>query len=128
MVKEIKLEFNVKPVPKGRPRFARGRVFTPKATANFEKTLGVIAKTQMLLKSMERFIGPVEMMIHFEYRRPKKTVLSSPRADLDNLMKAVGDALNGIVFDDDRQVVVLGGMKEWSHRDFITVQIRSHSR
>lgn len=64
--------------------------------------------------------GPVELRVMFMLPRPKRMVWKRremPRAchtarpDLDNLVKAVKDALNGIAWRDDSQVMSLSAGK-----------------
>ena len=85
--------FDIEPIPKGRPRFTRfGGVYTPPMTRAYESTIAYMAR-QYFKKPLE---GDVRLTITFRVKR---------MADLDNLVKAVTDALNGIVYNDDRQIV-----------------------
>ena len=122
-MKTIELTFELRPVPKGRPRFARGRVFTPKSTADFERHIRKSTKLQYHLAGMDPFQGTVEITFAFEYKRPKKTIQLVPRADLDNLIKAVMDGLNEVAFVDDKQVALIAATKAWSDRDMIKITI-----
>ncbi len=45
------------------------------------------------------------------------------RPDLDNLSKQVGDALNGVVWHDDAQVVDLNARRIWGDTDFLSVNM-----
>lgn len=56
------------------------------------------------------------LSIEFRVSRPARTKEEYPtRGDLDNLIKAVKDALNGVAWDDDRHVRRYGEMaKEWA--------------
>jgi crossover junction endodeoxyribonuclease RusA len=66
--------------------------------------------------------GPIRLFVSFEMPRPKrlKEAQASPHVnvpDLDNLLKAVMDALSEYgVWKDDRQVVEFSASK-WYHRD-----------
>lgn len=64
------------------------------------------------------FHTPVEVTIMFDREGIAVTVtpvdveqLSKLRGDLDNYLKTVLDALNGIAWDDDRQVVKITAVK-----------------
>ena len=46
------------------------------------------------------------------------------KPDLDNIAKAVLDGLNGLAFDDDKQVVSLKVSKRYDHEARIEVEIR----
>lgn len=109
-----------KPFAKQRPRATRqGRVYTPKETVSFERTVGQIA----LPLFAEPLEGPVKVGIFatFEPARSwskKKTEahLHRPhtqRPDLDNLAKAICDGLNRIAWADDGQIAELTTRKVW---------------
>lgn len=83
------------PVPKGRPRFAGGRAYTPARTLEAERCLrdAVLA----VYPRTKPTTGPYELRVDFyiQHRR---------RRDVDNLAKLVMDALNNVVWADDTQV------------------------
>lgn len=84
-------------VPKGRPRFAKkGRrvmVFTPTTTQEFEKRVRAFA----MEAGARKLDGDLGLTVRF-------FVKDHRRRDLDNLLKGVKDALNGIAWEDDCQV------------------------
>lgn len=99
------------PVAKGRPRFStRGgsvRSYTPQKTASFEATAKALMQKQFF---MQPLMGPVRLSIEFIFKRPQKPKhhkYHMVRPDLDNLAKAVTDAANGVLWDDDSQVAEL---------------------
>ena len=65
----------------------------------------------------EKLEGAVRLEVHVYRALPKarpKGVRSEPdiiRPDLDNIVKAVMDGLNGVAYDDDRQVVEIHAYK-----------------
>ena len=80
----------------------------------------------------------VEMDITFCYKRPashfrsknKQKILKdnvpffkSSKADLDNLIKFVCDALNGVFYKDDSQVVSLHARKLYGQKDYVMIKI-----
>lgn len=91
------------PRPKERPRLGRGgRVYTPERTKQYERA---VAQQGAL------WCGPAWSR-HGTYRVTLFFVFKSePRCDVDNCAKAVLDALNGIAWDDDKQVVELRASK-----------------
>lgn len=75
---------------------------------------------------------PVRIVIDFVFARPKshmrKTGLaqdapSLPRPDIDNLEKAVLDALNGVAWRDDTQVACVAKEKSYGTEGRTTVRI-----
>lgn len=110
-----------KPQGKGRPRaVARGkfvRMYTPAKTATYESTVALAASQAMA--GREPFTGPVEALMTMvlpvpsSWSRRKQAdataglVVPTTKPDMDNVVKAVFDAVNGIVWTDDVQVVGL---------------------
>lgn len=88
-------------------RMAAGRssrTFTPKATADYESLVAGAARAAMGRR--EPLACPVETDIVLVLQGdPAVWPTSRLDGDADNLEKAVLDALNGIVFTDDRLVV-----------------------
>ena len=64
---------------------------------------------------------PLHAEFRFIFKRPKKTKLSHPHPDLDNLVKAVADAANEICYRDDTQLVQLTASKAWGDEDQIVM-------
>lgn len=99
----------VEPVAKGRPRFTRrGFVYTPKVTRVYEQAI-----KNFLLQIDRPYSSvidkPLRICLHFFIRKPKSVKREYPsiRPDVDNYAKAVLDAMNGIVFKDDGQIISL---------------------
>lgn len=93
------------PVPKGRPRIFRGHGVTPKRTRDAEKSLREFAAWRMRGEGLDPFAGPLRVRLSFSRATAR-------RCDLDNLAKLVLDALNGIAFVDDSQIVELVATKD----------------
>ena len=70
---------------------------------------------------------PLSVVMQFYFRQPKSN--RSPhhvqRPDMDNLAKAVLDALHGIAFLDDACVVGLRLQKEWASQSGLLVEVRN---
>jgi Holliday junction resolvase RusA-like endonuclease len=91
---------------KGRARFGKNNIYTPGSTRKFEHDLGWVAKIAM--KGRGPIFGPVSITVRFEI---SGSPTSKRFGDLDNLCKAALDALNGIAFFDDCQIVSLHATK-----------------
>jgi len=102
--------FAVKPEPKLRPRLGRGRVFTPAKTRRYEDEIRQLARLNYRGPVLER---PLALSVWFYLQQPKKCRWGYPavRPDLDNYIKAIKDALNGIVWKDDGLIVQLNAGK-----------------
>jgi Holliday junction resolvase RusA-like endonuclease len=57
---------------------------------------------------------PVRVAYSFHLPRPKKPVNPYPALDLDKLVRAAGDALKGIAWVDDSQIVQCEAVKRWA--------------
>lgn len=132
--KRIELTFNVLPVAKGRPRFKRKfnrqtklgftSVRTPLKTKQFEQLIQILTKKQ--IGNHKPFDAPVQVAIAFGFIAPVKPKFAPEHAirpDLDNLVKSVMDALNGLVWTDDSLVWKLMAIKSYSDQEHITVII-----
>jgi Holliday junction resolvase RusA-like endonuclease len=83
-------------------RYPSNGVYVSEAAENYKA--GV--KLRATLQRMTPFGGEVAMYVHV-YRAQK-------RGDLDNFAKVLGDALNGVTYHDDSQVIEL---HMWRHDD-----------
>lgn len=126
-----------KPIGKGRPRVStiagHARMFTPKETANYESLIAVSA--QQAMNDRELFAGPVLMELRILVPvaaswSKKKTaqalageVMPTKKPDADNVLKAICDGINGIVFKDDVQVVNVSLSKRFSETPGVHVRI-----
>ena len=106
------------PVPKGRPRFTRsGHTYTPDTTRKYEALVTARAKEAMIGKRKIEKPNAVRVDIlaifpvPSSWSKKRRTAalqgvehrVSKP--DLDNVQKAILDGMNGIVFEDDSQVI-----------------------
>lgn len=109
------------PIGKARPRFARAggfvRAYTPTKTIAFEATVAASARHAM--GGRGPLAGPLSVEIRAAMPIPASwsakrraaamdgLTLPTSKPDADNVAKAILDALNGICFADDAQVVTL---------------------
>lgn len=101
-----------KPVPKGRPRMTRrGRVFTPKRTLEAE------ALVREAWGDNPKFSGTVGVAILLGSDGtlitvfPHEAETQKLRGDIDNYVKTIMDGLNGVAWDDDKQVTYVAAEK-----------------
>ena len=92
-----RIEVEIEPVSKARPRFGgSGRVYTPAKTVRYERTLAAHMRNAMA--GNNPFAGLMGLACVF-YRK------DGHRVDCDNMLKAVADAANRIIWVDDMQCV-----------------------
>jgi Holliday junction resolvase RusA-like endonuclease len=97
----LPLSFSVPgiPRPKERPRLGKGgHVYTPARTAHFEESVRVYAM-QAVARFGWRFDAGARYALTLRVFQS-----DGRRIDLDNVAKAISDALNGLAFADDSQV------------------------
>ena len=112
----MKIVIPIPPVSKGRPVFANGHAYTPSKTREYEQIVQLYARRQI----KRPLTGAVKLSIQFylpipkSWSEPKKRaamegkIVPMVKPDIDNLTKAIMDALNGgIGYNDDKQVVEL---------------------
>ena len=137
----MNIEFTIPgtPVAKGRPKFARRGAFvtaySPEKTVSYENLVKVVASQAMKSSPPTKeavsvdvwlFVTPpaswskkkTEQALH-QYIQP------TSKPDIDNVVKGLFDAMNGIVFADDKQVVCLTVKKMYSDiaRARVTVKL-----
>jgi Holliday junction resolvase RusA-like endonuclease len=136
----VTFRFTVPGLPqgKGRARFGNGRAYTPAKTVAYE---GLIALAgQQAMDDRLLIEAPVYLMVDAFFPIPKswsksrKQRASSSlvwhvgKPDGDNILKAVGDGLNGIVWKDDSQVAFAKITKQYAEvpRLEIMVEVLNH--
>ena len=137
-----KIEFFVPgaPIGKERPRAARRGagvvMFTPEKTAGYEALVAAAASNAMRAEAGPLFTGPLEAVLEMRIPIPASwskahkaaalagTELPTSKPDIDNVVKAILDACNGVVFLDDAQVVMLAATKAFSDEPGVRVVIR----
>lgn len=118
---------NIVPVPKGRPRFYCGHAVTPEKTRAYEKQIRE-GWTHGIVKGEYLTVCMIfKMPIPQSYSKKKQAALvghpHSKRGDLDNMVKAVLDALNGVAFDDDSKIWFIKASKEYAEEPSVWVGI-----
>lgn len=120
------------PIPKGRPRMTRaGFTYTPKRTKDAEKEIAWQAKQEWAGEPLE---GAVSVIVTFHVQMPKSwsqkkrnehsgAFCAKKNGDIDNYMKLVFDALSGICFIDDSQIVEVMAGKVWAQDGKIVLMI-----
>jgi len=134
LTSSVVVELPGEPRAKGRPRFGNGRTYTPQATRNYESDLGFMAKLAM--KGRPVMEGPLRVEIYAMFSVPKSwskikqaralihAIRPTGKPDLDNIFKVV-DALNGVVWRDDSQVVNATIIKKYSDQPRLRIEVEA---
>ena len=126
------------PVGKGRPRFAKRGAFvstyTPQKTKTYEDEIRMMAKAAM--GSSEPLETPVTVAIYIRvglpasYSKQKRKdsmegiLKPTKKPDIDNIAKCFLDAMNDIVYFDDKQVVNLHITKVYAETPAVEVMVK----
>ena len=133
------IAFTVPGQPQGKARARVGminghaRMFTPAKTAAYEGLIATVA--QQAMRDRELFEGPcsisldVVLQIPASWSKRKQamaeagSIKPTTKPDVDNVLKAVGDGCNGVVWRDDSQVVQVTMAKRYGVKPGVTVVI-----
>lgn len=129
------IRFTVPGAPQGkaRPRITRYGAYTPQKTVDYEN----LVKISYRQKHREIFDNkePLKMIIkaYFEpvkstTKKARKQMLSgeikvTKKPDIDNIAKSICDALNGVAYTDDGQIVGLEIYKIYDEEARVEVEI-----
>lgn len=125
------------PVAKARPRLSRHGVYTPKKTSDYEKRIAAACRTA--IRDMQLLECAIALHIRAYFKPAASTpkyklplmdsgdIRPTKKPDADNVAKAICDALNGIAWIDDSQVVTLAVEKFYSQNPRVEVTYWPHS-
>lgn len=118
---------------KGRPKFGNGRTYTDSKTMNAEAWVKACAINQLGHLCLEGALA-VSITIHVPVpaswsKSKREAALSgvarpTGRPDIDNNVKLAFDALNGILWKDDAQIVRLTASKVYGTHPETTLTVR----
>ena len=128
------------PVGKQRPKFStfngHATAYTPQKTVNYENLVKLsVQQQQKGLKPFDKDV-PLQADIIAYFLIPKSTskkkreamlngeIYHTKKPDADNIAKCILDALNGIAYYDDSQVVYVRCMKKFSDEPRAEIIIR----
>lgn len=106
-----------RPVGKGRPRFTKkGHCWTPDKTVEYERDIKMSywstyghrkyeADKALAVDIVLYYPRPKSMAKYKRLMAQKGVLRPTVKPDVDNVIKAILDALNGVAFEDDRQIV-----------------------
>jgi Holliday junction resolvase RusA-like endonuclease len=122
-------QINLDPVPCPRPRVGKFGTYYPAKYSRWRKDFH--RELRRVVGDKTPFNSQLTVSLWFFAKKPKSTKLSHPKPDIDNFVKAVFDGCNGIVWNDDSQVVMVDASKHWTNTPQcfpkIVIQIQTSS-
>lgn len=121
------------PVAKQRARVVTGGAYTPRKTRDYETMVGYRARSAMGGKPPTE--AAVVLLVEFGVPIPSSwtgkrrsdaeagLVVPASKPDLTNYVKAIEDAMNGIVYRDDSQIVSILASKSYSKTPMLNVSV-----
>lgn len=103
----MKITIPIDAIPQGRPRFYKGVAVDPPKCKQFKETFAWLLLREVGQYALP-FTGAVKVDIKV-YRQSSKfnSAIVHQYGDIDNLAKGILDACNGILWNDDSQIVQL---------------------
>ena len=109
----IKFSVPTLPVPFMRTGFNDVRRYNYARYTNYKNLVGLVARRAM--NGRAPFTGAIKVFAEFYKHKPRPQKGRKPhvtfQGDVDNFLKAVLDAMNGICYEDDRQVIFVQAEK-----------------
>ena len=129
----IKLTIPGEPCAKQRPRLGKGYTYTPQKTVNYET---LVRELYILQNFRQKLEGELVMTVRAYFTIPKSAskkkaadmvagrIRPTKRPDWDNVGKIISDALNGLAYHDDSQIVSATVEKWYSTEPRVEVELR----
>ena len=134
----MKFTFNLEPVAQARPRYTSKpypHEYDPPSVKKFKKQLNALATKKMAEKGIKPFDEAIEVKMTV-YRPIQKSVskiermrrhlgvaLPSVKPDLDNYVKSIWDAFNGVIWSDDSKITDTAVKERYSLNPRIEVEV-----
>lgn len=133
----MRLVFEIEPVEQARPRatrMGRGiRLYDPKKVSVYKKQLAMMCQFQY---KQAPLTGPLKVELNF-FRHVQSSLSKKERAlrlsgshrpvvkpDTDNYIKSTLDGLNGLLWEDDNQIVDLVAHKYYSDQPRVEIEVK----
>ncbi len=120
------------PQGKARPRFTKqGHVYTPKTTQDYERSIRQSYITAANGYTCGDNALSVSITAYIQRAKSNKRKHATTKPDIDNIIKAVLDGLNGVAFKDDKQVTSVKASKsycDYGQAPYLTVQIITYEQ
>ena len=140
MMQELKFEIPGSPIGQGRPKFStingHAVAYDPEKSRNYKAYVKLLATQAMKDSGFTMIEGPccLDIMAFFEVPKSKSKKFKerallglerpTKKPDIDNIVKALQDALNGLAYKDDSSIVFLSVAKCYSEVPRVEVILR----
>ena len=119
------------PMPAPRPRFSKLGTYNPKKYTDHKRAIALLAKrvfklTDKPVKLVVFFYMPIPKSWSKKKRLEAKSLI--PFGDIDNFSKSVMDALEGVAYENDKQVIELCAKKEYDENPRIEIELRETAK
>jgi Holliday junction resolvase RusA-like endonuclease len=133
MITNVAFVIPGEPQGKARPRATRVsgmvRLYTPPKTVAYESLIA--AQAYQAMKGAPPIDGPVVLdldLVHVmpaSWSKKKRAAMPVPQCkpDVDNVLKAVGDGGNGVLWMDDKQIAQVTARRVWGERPEVRVRV-----
>lgn len=112
----LRCRMDQRAVPWSAPMIGKGRPVKEPRLIAWQQMVGLFARTSTKLR--EPYAGPVEVRVTARFRK-------GPIGDCTNLLKSIEDALQGVVFLNDRQVVRNSCERSLAGYDLVTIEVKA---
>lgn len=125
------------PVGKARPRVVvqggHAHAYTPPKSASYARLVAEVYKNSF--PGQEPLTGAITLVLRAYYPIPESWPQSKKakalcgliqplvKSDLDNVVKEIADSINGIAWQDDKQITEIRATKEYSAMPRVEVEI-----
>lgn len=133
----IKITIPIEPVEQARPRAVRMRkgvrLYDPAKVRNYKNELATLVRSKYQCNPLT---GPLDVRLRF-YRHIQTSITKKERVlrlsgahrptvkpDTDNYIKSTLDALNGLLWSDDNQIVDLSASKFYSDSPRVEIEVK----
>ena len=133
----MKLTFEIEPVEQARPRATRMgkgiRLYDPKKVSVYKKQLAMMCKFQYKDQPLSgqltvnlKFYRHVQSSVSKKERKLRLIGAHRPtvKPDVDNYIKSTLDGLNGLLWEDDNQIVKIVAEKYYSDHPRVEIEVQ----
>ena len=139
-MQKLKFEVPGSPIGQGRPKFStingHAKAYDPEKSRNYKAYVKLLATQAMKEQGFTMIDGPccLDILACFEVPKSKSKKFRqaalegrerpTKKPDIDNIVKALQDALNGLAYKDDSSIVFLSVAKCYSEVPKVEVILR----